>query len=280
MRKLFWLGFFLLFFNEQLAAKPLLFGVICALPTESAQILKYIENVHPIVVHGMTYYQGNIGNKDVITVVSGYRSVNAAIVTTMLIEQFNPNYLLFFGSAGRVPSDLHIGDVVASHFMYQLNRNKPFRYATTGRRCFPPHLVKGVPEPLYLVSDQQLLTTVNQIKNDVVLHASLTDTRANTVAKIVPGNMATADYFIHNGVHHLPQMQQNQIIAVSMEGFGFMKSCWFFDKPCLVVRGISDAIINPDNNPNLNLDNKNRSLAEYNAAQVVAKIIEKFDSRS
>ena len=75
-------------------------GIICAIPNE-LRYFSFSEN--PIQKIGeRKFYKGTHDKHELILVQSGLGKVNAAVVSTLLIEKFKCEFLLFSGVAGGI----------------------------------------------------------------------------------------------------------------------------------------------------------------------------------
>src|SRR5690606_220 len=73
-----------------------------------------VESQNTSVIAGCEFIEGKIGKHDVILVKSGIGKVNAAIATTLLIQQYDPDVVLNTGSAGGFAESLEVGTIVIS----------------------------------------------------------------------------------------------------------------------------------------------------------------------
>lgn len=250
------------------------FGVVCAIPEEAAPIIQHIDHLQTIYQNHVKYVTGDIKNTPIILTISGVGISNAAISTTLLIERFRPDYLVFSGSAGRIDEKLHIGDVVLSRAVYALDYGNP--YKVTPDIALPmPNPIRGVKDPLYFYASKQLLELYQKLNAPGLLKEAHDAAGKALPAKIVIGLLATSEHF-PNDDRDANRMAQNHVAAVSMEGSGFMKACWIFQKNCIVIRGISNAVGLSVKDPSLTWNKANETLAEWNAGQVTARLIESF----
>lgn len=118
------------------------FGVICAMPEELKELLAKLLNKKEHELAGKKYYEGQLGQAQVILVESGIGKVEAAITTEHLIVDFDADLVINSGSAGGIGQNQHVGDVViatetayhdvdATAFNYeygQLPAGQPARY--------------------------------------------------------------------------------------------------------------------------------------------------------
>src|SRR5258706_4827356 len=87
---------------------------------ETAPIERALQDSREVAVKGYVFRTGTLNGRQVVVGRSGAGKVNAAIIATLLIGQFNPSTILFSGTAGAVdpalsPGDVVIGATVAQH---------------------------------------------------------------------------------------------------------------------------------------------------------------------
>ena len=63
-------------------------------------------------IEGIRFVSGKLSGKRVVIAWTGIGKVNAAMTTTLLIEHFQPNKVIFTGIAGAVNQQLQPGDIV------------------------------------------------------------------------------------------------------------------------------------------------------------------------
>jgi len=250
------------------------FGIVCAISAEADPIIQHIDHLQTIYQNHVKYFVGDIKSTPVVLTISGVGIANAAISTALLIERFQPDYLVFSGSAARIDEKLHIGDVVLSRAVYALDYGNPG--SVTPDISLPmPNPIRGVKDPLYFYASKQLLEPYQKLDAPGLLKDAHDATGKVLPAKIVIGLLATSEHF-PNDDRDASRMAQNHVEAVSMEGSGFMKACWIFQKDCIVIRGISNVVGLSVKNPSLAWNKDNEALAEWNAGQVTTRLIESF----
>ncbi len=94
-------------------------GIIGAMHEEIVELKGLMSNIEEIEIASMTYYKGILENKEVVLVESGIGKVNSAVCTTILIQQFKVEKIIFTGVAGGVAEDIEIGDIVVSTDLVQ-----------------------------------------------------------------------------------------------------------------------------------------------------------------
>ncbi|OFR95480.1 5'-methylthioadenosine nucleosidase [Lactobacillus sp. HMSC068F07] len=89
-------------------------GVICAMEEEIRTLLARQTQQKETVIASQHYFEGKIGDVDVILVQSGIGKVQAAMTAALLLATYKPDVVINTGSAGGIGHDLAIGDVVIS----------------------------------------------------------------------------------------------------------------------------------------------------------------------
>src|SRR4029453_12606706 len=92
---------------------------VLGIEREIAPIERALQDSREIAVRGYVFRVGTLNGRQVVVGRSGVGKVNAAIIATLLIGQFNPSALLFSGTAGAIDPALRPGDVVIGGTMVQ-----------------------------------------------------------------------------------------------------------------------------------------------------------------
>lgn len=195
-------------------------AIIGAMEEEVSLLRSKLENQTTEVHAGFEYYMGHIGDKEIVLLRSGIGKVNAAISTALLMQSYQPDYVINTGSAGGFHTDLEVGDIVISSSVCHHDVDvTPFGY-DLGQvpglpACFLPddNLVKAAQQ------------SIEALKEVVHMH----------------GLIATGDRFMHqpedvtNTRNNFPEM-----IACEMEAASVAQVCHTFDKPFVIIRSLSD----------------------------------------
>ena len=89
-------------------------AIIGAMDSEITNFKGMIENIEEIEIANIIYYKGTLCGKNIVLLKSGIGKVNAAIATTIAIERFNVEKIIFTGVAGSGNPDYDISDIVIS----------------------------------------------------------------------------------------------------------------------------------------------------------------------
>lgn len=87
-------------------------GILCAGDDELAPFLPHIKGMKITEKAMLKFYEGKLGEADVVTLYCGVCKVNAAIATQILIDTFGVSAVINAGTAGAVDEKLHIFDTV------------------------------------------------------------------------------------------------------------------------------------------------------------------------
>ena len=195
------------------------FGIIAAMEEELKTLLLTLEDKKEVVVLGKTYYEGRIGQHEVVLVQSGIGKVLSAMSVAILAETFGVDAIINTGSAGAVSEGLAIGDVViADRLVYHDVDVTAFGYAYG----------QMAGQELYYQADQTLMASLQKVLNQQGIHNHV-------------GLIATGDSFIAGQEkvdtikHHFPE-----VLAVEMEGAAVAQAAQAAGKPFLVIRAMSD----------------------------------------
>jgi adenosylhomocysteine nucleosidase len=195
-------------------------GIIGAMEPEVAILKSKLTNAETTEHAGYTFYQGQLNGSDVVIVQSGIGKVAAALATAILIDKFNPDYVVNTGSAGGFEQSLKVGDIViSSEVRYHDVDVTAFGYEI-GQ--LPGNPAAYIPHPT-LVSAAQV--GVAKLENIQTL-----------VGLITTGDtFMTTDDDIAKARANFPTMA-----AVEMEGAAIAHTCNQFNVPFVVIRSMSD----------------------------------------
>ncbi len=198
-------------------------GIIAAMDCEINKLIEKLDNKQEIIIHNYTFYQGAIGKEKVVLVLSGIGKTNAAIVTTLLINNFDIRLIINTGIAGGIapltPGTLVIGTKLAYHD-FDL---RAFNY----EQGQVPQL------PLFFLADEKYIAMVKEVVENLCISYQL-------------ATILTGDQFLSTAKNIPPIFHNENFIAIDMEGAAIAHTCHLFQKPFLSLRIISD-IIDTDN---------------------------------
>ena len=195
-------------------------GIICAIPNE----LRYFNFTEiPIQKFGeRTFYKGSHDKHELILVQSGLGKVNAAVVSTLLIEKFECELLLFSGVAGGIDPGIEIGEVIIGESLIQ------YDYGTLKNRELLPFRPGSIP--------------TGESKNE--LEYSLDPKIKHKIKVSLPnvrmGIILTGDVFLQCEETQKELFEKYGAQAIDMEGAAVAQVAEQFAIPSVVVRCLSD----------------------------------------
>ena len=227
-------------------------GIICAIPNE----LRYFNFTEiPIQKFGKrTFYKGSHDKHELILVQSGLGKVNAAVVSTLLIEKFECELLLFSGVAGGIDPGIEIGEVIIGESLIQ------YDYGTLKNRELLPFRPGSIPTG---ESKNELAYSLDpKIKHKIKV--SLPNVRM--------GIILTGDVFLQCEETQKELFEKYGAQAIDMEGAAVAQVAEQFGIPAIVVRCLSD-LASADSQK---LSSKFLNIAakrSFNTAQRILKVL-------
>lgn len=194
-------------------------GIIGAMDEEIAPLLEQVEVVEKITHAQNTFYLANYEGKELIIAKSKVGKVHASITTTIMIEKFNCEKILFTGVAGAICPTLNIGDIIIGEKLCQHD----FDITAFG------HKAGKIPEiELFLEPDNKLIEIAKQLNKELEV-------------EIKTGTIATGDQFIASKEKKQWILDEFNAHALEMEGAAVAQVCTLFNTPYFILRAISDS---------------------------------------
>lgn len=196
-------------------------AIVGAMDEEISALLPALKNPSIETIAGQSFHKGSIQDHPVVITRSGVGKVNAAVTTTLLIERFGADKLIFTGIAGALSPKLSPTDVVISTSLVQHDVD-----------------LSAFGSPLGLLDGY----TERYLPSDLTMQKEALDaaTRLLGNEKVFSGIIATGDQFIADKklVNHI--YKEFNAMAIEMEGAAIAQVANKFNKPFVVIRTISD----------------------------------------
>lgn len=214
------------------------FGILGAMNEEVACIKEMMVIDKETTIAGRLYSEGRINNTEVVLVFSRWGKVAAASTTTILINKFEVDSILFMGVAGAVSDLLNIGDIVVANGLYQHDMDaRPFfdlfQIPLTPTIIFSPNdldIEKGKHAAQLFVNEIKSVFDDHLLKKYLIAKPS-----------VHTGLIASGDQFISDPKSHKNlNYHNNKTLAVEMEGASVAQVCEDHKIPYVVIRIISD----------------------------------------
>lgn len=225
-------------------------GIIGAMEQEVSILKQAIENCQEVQKAGCTFFSGQLNGVDVVLLQSGIGKVAAAVGTTILLSEYQPDVVINTGSAGGFDSSLNLGDVVIS---------TEVRHHDADVTAFGYEIGQMAQQPAAFLADANLMDVAEKALDQ------MEDKHA------VRGLICTGDAFVCTAERqefirkHFPS-----VIAVEMEASAIAQTCHQFNVPFVVVRAISDVA---DKEASMSFD-EFLPLAAKSSSEMVIKMVE------
>jgi adenosylhomocysteine nucleosidase len=247
---------------------------VLGIATEIAPIERQLQDSREVAVRGYVFRVGNLNGRRVVVGRSGIGKVSAAIVTTLLIREFNPSAILFSGTAGAIDPGLYPGDVVIGSTIAQ--HDVGLQTSDGIRRRGMRNPLTGDLDPLLVPAPEALLTAARQSVQGLSLPPVRMPGGEDRKPRIVEGVIVTGDVFLADAAHQRMLRDTLGATAVEMEGAAVVQACRQFGVSCLVVRSITDRA---DGQAETSYQ-QFITMASENAATLVAAIITRLEDRA
>lgn len=195
-------------------------GIIGAMAVEVNLLKKELHNLTIEKEGTFEFYSGFIDGVEVTVLLSGIGKVSAAIGTSLLIERYQPDYIINTGTAGGL-RDVKVGDLIIGDYV---------GYHDADITAFGYELGQMAQQPLHFKADEFLLQMVLKAIKKLPVEQ-----------KVSQGIILSGDSFMSN-VARVNQMRNDfpKALAVDMESAAIGQTCKQLNVPFVVVRAISD----------------------------------------
>ena len=205
-------------------------GIIGAMQLEVDEILALSDDYKEITIHGIKFYETTIKGIKVIVLLSGIGKTNAAISTTLLLDNYKVDLVLNIGTAGGLQDYEKVLDVIVStkvaHYDVDVpNWPRGFNYDSKDSSISTPTLFEASSKHV-----------------DIITKFIGEDSRVFT------GPIASGDQFIYREDQYKKILEDfPEALCAEMEGAAIAQVCDLFDVNFVIIRSLSDITIAPSN---------------------------------
>src|SRR5699024_5642023 len=194
-------------------------AIIGAMDEEIAYFKEMMTVNHETVKAHVTFYEGKIENTDIILLKSGIGKVNAAMATTILMQNYDIERVINTGSAGGFNEAYQIGDIVIANEVVHHDADA---------RAFNYELGQIPQMPARFKADPQLIKDTQAILESLALPHHV-------------GLIGTADTFMADPLK-VKAVREGfpDMIAAEMEAAAIAQVCYQYEVPFIVMRALSD----------------------------------------
>ncbi|MFD2207498.1 5'-methylthioadenosine/adenosylhomocysteine nucleosidase [Kiloniella antarctica] len=216
-------------------------GLICAIPNEIQHFgSAFVKNSERLIA-GFSFYSGKLDGVETVLVEAGMGKVNAAVVTTLLMEHFKCRAILFSGVAGGLDPRLGVGDVIVGNKLIQHD----YGMTVDGRLMTyqPGHLPIHMPtEQLGYDVDLNLIDKIMSELKEFHLPEISAEAAGGQKRQpvITAGTILTGDQFIGCTMARDKLYNDLSGLAVEMEGAAIAQVAERYKVPFLIIRSLSD----------------------------------------
>ncbi|MGL5796989.1 MAG: 5'-methylthioadenosine/adenosylhomocysteine nucleosidase [Cetobacterium sp.] len=228
-------------------------AIIGAMDSEIKILLSVMKDVKKEEKASVIFYEGKLENKDVVVFKSGIGKVNAAMSTTIAMEEFDVNKIIFTGVAGAINSNLNITDVVISDYLVQHDYDTTVFGSKKGA-------VPGSVDSKFS-ADKELIKIAKTSAEKVL-----------GKKKVHVGTIATGDQFIADKKTVQALEADFGAMAVEMEGAAVAHVANLYKAPVVVIRSMSDKA---DGSAHMNY-NDFVNIAADNSAKIVIDMLKQM----
>lgn len=198
-------------------------GIVGAMEEEVDFLIHQMTDVTEEEIAGLTFYHGDLMEKDTVVVQTGIGKVNMAACTQLLITAFHVDMLINIGVAGSLRDDVHVGDIVVSEKAVQ------YDFSVEGLPSYQEGLIPGFGEELGFRADVELVSLACQAARKV-----LPEYQCYT------GTIVTGDQFIAKAEAKKHLAEEFDGLCTEMEGGAMAQVAVMNHVPFVIIRSISD----------------------------------------
>ena len=215
-------------------------GILGAMIEEVKLVKELMVIVNESCIANRVFYEGRIGQHDVVLTFSRWGKVASSSTTTTLIDKFGVDFVMFTGVAGAVAPELNIGDVVIGNGFYQHDMDarpffKQFQVPLTDTILFEP---KQEEVSRAMIATQSFLSKIETyISKEILSQYSILKPSVSQ-GLVASGDKFVADPTVHKDLHYSKGTRTS--LAVEMEGAAVAQVCSEHNIPYIVIRTISD----------------------------------------
>jgi adenosylhomocysteine nucleosidase len=241
-------------------------AILGAFPPELVLLQAQLQHKKDTVIQHIHFTEGILNGRQVVLSQTGIGKVNAAITTTLILENFQPREVVFTGIAGGInpalsPGDIVIGTQTAYHDYGTITPDSIKRRATRN-----PFTMQENPE--FFICDGDLVKAALAAGRMVSLQKIDSKSGPRT-PQVIAGIIVTGDVFVSSLATTQNLRSKLNADATEMEGAAVAQACWQQKTPFIVIRSLSD-----DAGNNASLDVRSfYEIAARNSASLVMELM-------
>lgn len=205
--------------------------VVVAMEVEAKVLLDKINDYKVVEKYGFTFYEGNIGDKKIVILLSGVGITNASSGLMVGIMEYNPSYVINYGIGGAMSKDIHTKDIIVGTSVSNINSYR------TGELKEGEGSNPNSWELLTFLSGE-VDRYIEYNSNSELLELSK-DIKYNN-GNIIYGKIGSGDVW-NREVDRILYLNSNyDIVVEDMESVGIYNLCNRYNIPVISIKIISD----------------------------------------
>ena len=219
--------------------------ILGALPQESELVERAVTGKKRGQLSGFPYLTGRLHGRRVIVAVTGIGKTCATLLTTLMVEKFQPREVLMTGTASRINPEIRNGDVIVgeitcNHDLGSFAQSDVMEY-------FAAEGPLGDHMAIVFPGDRRLLAAARRAIRTHVPETASQHTPAYAPA-VRLGRITSGDQFGITEARIADIRRQLNPDLMEMESGSVAQVCWYLRTPFLCIRSGSNRTQNsPDN---------------------------------
>jgi len=196
-------------------------GIIGAMHEEIIELKNMISNLQEEKILDITFFKGILEGKEIVLVEGGIGKVNSSVCTTLLIDRFKVDQLIFTGVAGGTNPNIEVGDIVISNELIEHDFDCTAFGMKHGEIPRMDTSIFKADEKLIKIAEKSALELFDK-------------------EKIYTGRIVSGDLFVAEPkkINWLRETFNSE--CTEMEGAAVAHVCHLFKTPFVIIRSISD----------------------------------------
>lgn len=200
-------------------------AIIGAMEEEIIYLKKKINIINEKTIFNYTFYEGRIGEKNVVFVKSGVGKTNAGILSAILVSNYKVDYAINIGVCGGIKGLVKRFDIII---------NKNAFYSDVDITVAGDYVYGQMSNcPKNFPASKEVLTIIKE----------KVDSKLYKFGNVITGDKFITDYLLLNDLINR-YFNTDNITCVDMESASFAHSFFQFKIPFISIRVISDIIGN------------------------------------
>ena len=171
-------------------------GLIVAMEREAENVIPHIKNKNKIIIANKKVIKGTLFDKEVVLIITGIGKVSSALSTQLLIDNYNPEIIINFGSVGAVNSEIHVGEYVlvnkACQFDFDLREIDPVPLGYNqdyDRAFFETYSPTSLPYKKVTLGTSDKFTSKKEIIEEIIaMGVDIRDMEGSAIAQVCTSN--------------------------------------------------------------------------------------------